>query len=144
MREEDVPQDKGVLDDKKVVSYALNDEGRYCLTPSAGWEPVNCANRLAWEDIQAELQLVREQIDRGEMSPLAYYMARAQMDVALLSRYSGIARWRVRRHLKPKVFAHPSSSYRQCYAGLFNISVEQLREIPEQDELPMTDEDRDL
>lgn len=65
MREEDVPQDKGVLDDKQVVSYALNDEGRYCLTPSAGWEPVNCANRLAWEDIQAELVLVRSQIARG-------------------------------------------------------------------------------
>ncbi|WP_321531615.1 hypothetical protein [uncultured Desulfuromonas sp.] len=143
MRDKEVPQDKGVLDDKKVVSYALNDQGRYCLTPSAGWEPVNCANRLAWEDIQAELKLVRAQIDKGEMSPLAYYMTRAQMDVALLSRYSGIARWRVRRHLKPKVFDNLSTSYRQCYAGLFNISVEQLREVPEQDQLPMADEEQE-
>jgi hypothetical protein len=138
MREEDVPQDKGVLDDKQVVSYALNDEGRYCLTPSAGWEPVNCANRLAWEDIQAELVLVRSQIARGEMSPLAYYMTRAQMDVALLSRYSGIARWRVRRHLKPQVFSRLSTFYRQCYAGLFDLTPEQLDQIPAHDDLPVT------
>ena len=68
MRKQDVPQDEGVLDDERVVSYALDSDGQYCLTSSVGWDPVNCANRLAWQDIQLQLDGVRRQIERGELS----------------------------------------------------------------------------
>lgn len=140
MRKQDVPQDEGVLDDEKVVSYALDTDGQYCLTTSAGWDPVNCANRLAWQDIKLQLDAVRQQIGRGEVSVLAYYMTRAQMDVALLASYSGISRWRVRRHLKPKVFRKLSSKDQSCYARLFRIRCEQLFQLPPQDALPMADD----
>lgn len=137
MRKQDVPQDNGVLEDNQVVNYALDDDGHYCLTATAGWAPVNEANRLAWEDIKDQLLQVRQDVTSGKMSTLAYYMTRAQMDVALLSSYAGVARWKVRRHLRPAVFKKLGSKQLGHYAQLFSISVAQLVQLPATDDLPM-------
>lgn len=136
MREQDVPQDVGVLEENKVVAYAVDDEGQYCLTTTSGWDPVNEANRIAWEDIKEQLDEVRCSIKAGKVSVLAYYMVRAQMDRSLLASYSGISTWRVWRHLKPTPFAKISDSDRATYAKLFGIDIEQLSVVPETDHLP--------
>lgn len=136
MREQDVPQDVGVLEENKVVAYAVDDEGRYCLTTTAGWDPVNEANRMAWEDIKEQLDEVRAKIKSGKFSVLAYYMTRAQMDRSLLASYSGLSTWRVWRHLKPGPFKKMSTEDRQMYATLFRIPVAQLAQLPETDSLP--------
>lgn len=140
MRKDDVPQDIGVLEDNSVVTYALDDNGKYCLTATSGWNPVNEANRMAWEDIHQQLNEVRGAIAAGKKSTLAYYMTRAQMDVALLAGYAGISRWRVRRHLRPDSFQNLSVEQRQNYARLFNISAQQLSELPVEDALPMDEQ----
>ncbi len=138
MRKQDVPQDCGVLEDNKIVNYALDGDGKYCLTTTAGWEPVNEANQLAWEEIQAQISAVRKDIIAGKLSTLAYYMTRAQMDVALLASYAGVAKWRVRRHLQPRPFKKLSATQLQNYAQLFEVSVQQLSELPAGDDLPTT------
>lgn len=136
MREQDVPQDVGVLEENKVVAYAVDDAGNYCLKTTAGWDPVNEANRIAWEDIKEQLDEVRDKIQAGKLSVLAYYMVRAQMDRSLLASYSGISSWRVWRHLKPAPFAKMAANDRNTYAKLFGIAVEQLSLLPESDSLP--------
>ncbi|MEA3464983.1 MAG: hypothetical protein U9R29_03060 [Thermodesulfobacteriota bacterium] len=137
MRKEDVPQDSGVLEDNSVVAYALDDDGKYCLAATSGWNPVNEANQMAWEDIHRQLDEVRDAIAAGKKSILAYYMTRAQMDVALLAGYAGLSRWRVRRHLRPGSFQKLGVEQQNNYARLFNISVQQLSELPVDDALPM-------
>lgn len=87
------------------MSYAVDSDGHYTLASSVGWEAKNIALSQAWEAIDDQLRDVIGEIMSGEKSPLAYYMIKNQMDMALLSEYSGVARWRVKRHLKPKVFA---------------------------------------
>jgi len=136
MREKDVPQDVGVLEENKVVAYAVDEQGHYCLTTTSGWDPVNEANRIAWEDIKEQLDEVRENIKLGKVSVLAYYMVRAQMDRPLLASYSGISSWRVWRHLKPGPFSKLSDADRCTYAKLFGIRAEQLSSLPETDCLP--------
>ncbi|MBN2645404.1 MAG: hypothetical protein JXR59_08030 [Desulfuromonadaceae bacterium] len=138
MRKQDVPQDVGVFESESVVNYALDGEGRYCLTPTQGWMPVNEANRLAWEEIQQQLNLVRSQIAAGQLSSLAYYMSRALMDVSLLAQYSGFARWRVKRHLKPGPFSRLNAEQLAVYAWLFGVAPEALRQLPEEDVLPVS------
>ena len=140
MRKDDVPQDIGVLEDNSAVTYALDDDGKYCLTATAGWNPVNEANQMAWEDISQQLGEVRGAIAAGKKSILAYYMTRAQMDVALLAGYTGVTRWRVRRHLRPGPFQKLDAEQRQNYARLFNISAQQLFELPVDDALPMDEQ----
>lgn len=136
MREQDVPQDIGVLEENRVVAYAVDEQGNYCLTTTAGWDPVNEANRIAWEDIKEQLDEVRVKIEAGRASILAYYMTRAQMDRSLLASYSGISSWRVWRHLKPGPFNKISAEDRQKYANLFRISSAQLSQLPAADSLP--------
>lgn len=136
MREQDVPQDIGVLEENRVVAYAVDEEGHYCLTTTAGWDPVNEANRMAWDDIKEQLDEVRVKIESGTSSVLAYYMTRAQMDRSLLASYSGFSTWRVWRHLKPGPFKKMSAEDHQTYANLFRIPVVQLSQLPETDSLP--------
>lgn len=136
MREQDVPQDVGVLEENRVVAYAVDEQGNYCLKTTAGWEPVNEANRMAWDDIKEQLDEVRVKIESGKSSVLAYYMTHAQMDRSLLASYSGFSTWRVWRHLKPVPFKKLSTEDRQIYANLFGIPVAQLSQLPATDSLP--------
>jgi hypothetical protein len=130
MRRKDVPQDRGLFGEWKEVSYAVDDDGRYVLVTSTGWEPANIANHLAWESIDAEVGAVLAKVRAGELSPLAYHMARHQMDPGLLAGYTGLFRWQVRRHMKPAAFRRISPALADRYAAIFRITTVELMEAP--------------
>ncbi|MEA1868096.1 MAG: hypothetical protein U9N19_08360 [Thermodesulfobacteriota bacterium] len=96
-----------------------------------GRGPANIANKQAWELISKQMSDVIKQVYAKELSPLAYYMVKNQMDTNLLAKYVHLSRWRVRRHLKPAVFRRLKVSILERYAKIFNISAEQLFDIPE-------------
>lgn len=139
MKEEDVPQQFGLNAGCQEVNYAVDNDGRYMLAQSAGWEAKTIALQQAWEAIVDQLHQVLAEIRAGEKSALAYYMVKNQMDPALLSQYSGIARWRVKRHLRPMVFNKLAAAALAPYAELFGINVDQLRMIPEQPDLKLAE-----
>jgi hypothetical protein len=56
-------------------------------------------------------------------------MARNQMDVGLLAQYMGIMRWRVKRHLKLRIFKKLNQNLLSRYASLLKVTVEQLQDI---------------
>ncbi|MBW6510510.1 MAG: hypothetical protein K0A93_00130 [Desulfuromonadaceae bacterium] len=130
MKKEDVPQQGGLNAGCREVNYAVDGDGRYTLESSVGWEAKNIALRQAWEAIVEQLAGVIGEINAGKKSALAYHMTKNQMDPALLAQYSGVARWRVKRHLKPAVFAKLKDAALSPYAELFGISVETLRSVP--------------
>ncbi|MEA3545607.1 MAG: hypothetical protein U9R69_10375 [Thermodesulfobacteriota bacterium] len=137
MKKEEVPQQFGLNAGQKEVNYAVDSTGHYTLEQSAGWEAKTIALRQAWEAIVDQLQRELAAIKAGRKSPLAYHMVKNQMDPVLLSQYSGISRWRVKRHLKPAVFARLKAAALAPYTELFNISIEQLRSVPEQPDLEL-------
>jgi hypothetical protein len=130
MEKKDVPQDKGILGHVRVVCYATDENGEYVKSQSVGWEPINIANSIAWEFINEELAGILEKVKKKELSPLAYHMNKNLMDLKVLSQYSGFARWRVKRHLKPGAFNELDDETLQRYAAVFNMTVEQLKEVP--------------
>ena len=78
MKIEDVPQDRGMItDDRREICYAVDDQGSYVMTGSAGWEPKNIANRQAWDLIDAAAAKAMDKVRDGKASPLAYHMAMA-------------------------------------------------------------------
>ena len=105
MEKSEIPQDDKILDGKRVACYVLEENGKYVIGKSSGWDAVNIANIQAWEHISERLDQVAEDINRGKKSILAFFMEKEQMDVSLLSKYIKLPKWRVRRHLKPSVFA---------------------------------------
>ncbi len=141
MKKEQVPQHGGMTAGCREINYAVDEEGRYSLELSVGWEAKNATLRLAWEAIVEQLHLVIVEIRAGQKSPLAYHMVKNQMDVPLLAQYSGFARWRVKRHLKPQVFNRLNSRALVVYADLFRISIAELQEVPDQPDLRIEDMD---
>ncbi len=141
MRKSEVPQDEGIAEGLKEVSYAVDDDGRYTLVPSAGWEPKNISNYQAWEIIAAQVETARRQVLANELSPLAYHMAKNLMDLPLLAQYMGMMRWRVRRHLKPKIFNKLQPEILDKYARLLKVTVAQLKDISLVEELKIPGRD---
>jgi hypothetical protein len=127
----EVPQDKELFGDQREVCYAVDENGRYVLAESAGWEPANIANMQAWEVIRDETIAALSRVRSGELSQLAYYMARHQMDAKLLSGYAGLFCWQVRRHMKPGPFSKLKPALLARYAAIFKISTEELTRTPE-------------
>lgn len=49
--------------------------------------------------------------------------------MGILASYVGMWAWRVKRHFKPKVFKRLSDKILNKYANVFEISIEQLKNI---------------
>ncbi len=138
MKIEDVPQDNGIIGEHgQEVCYAVNKEGKYELTHSIGWDPKNMANKRAWDIIFNEIQDVYNDVLKNKKSPLAYHMIRNQMDPGLLSKYVSMAKWRVKRHLKPDIFNGLKPSVLSKYSELFEISIKELKSIPDKLDLSL-------
>ncbi|RQO31593.1 hypothetical protein DBR32_06455 [Taibaiella sp. KBW10] len=130
MKANEVPQDKGNYknrDQSRKVVYATNEAGDYTTVNSEGWEVEHLATMQAWNEAAIELEEVLEEIRKGLLSPLAYFMKKNLMDIAILSRHVGKWQWQVKRHLKPKGFNNLSAAMLQKYADAFNISPEAIK-----------------
>ena len=55
------------------------------------------------------------------------------MDATLLAQSTGLFRWRVRRHLRPAVFARLPERILEKYATALGITVTQLCAVPNDD-----------
>nr|WP_319395701.1 hypothetical protein [uncultured Desulfobacter sp.] len=137
MKLKDVPQDPGILDDYgREVCYAVDQNGKYSLAQSIGWDPKNVANQQAWQVIEKKINKARDDVRDGKLSPIGFYMACHQMDVRLLAQYMGLYCWQVRRHLKPAVFKKLKPGVLEKYAALFNVSVDGLKRLPDTSAAP--------
>jgi hypothetical protein len=131
MKIDEVPQDINVLGDTKIqeIAYAVDEEGNYKPVVSTGWEVKNDALGITWEDIHATCESIKEQVLKGESSPLAYHMEKNLMTVSLLSGFTGIPKWRIKRHLKPKGFNKLNEEKLRIYADALRITVDKLKKV---------------
>lgn len=129
----EVPQDKKEFKDgdkaPKKVMYVTQADGSYTQTQSAGWEAENLALEQAWDEISRQEEEQKENVRKGISSPIAYYMVKHRMDLPILASYAGKWQWQVKRHLKPNVFKKLDDKMLSKYASIFNISVEELKNV---------------
>ena len=93
---------------------------------SSGWDVKTEALNNAWEDINARINNAANAVQRGESSPILFFMEVNLMDLQTLSAYTGIWGFFIKRHLKPRVFKKLSSAKISKYAKAFNIQPEEL------------------
>ncbi len=125
----EVPQDPRNMKHEAKISklmYAVDEKGKYKGVNSQGWEAENLALQQAWEDIDENLERTELEVRSGELSPIAYFMQKNLMDLALLARYAGKWKWQVKRHMQPAVFAKLGHATLNKYAQIFNISTDEL------------------
>jgi len=132
MKKKEVPQDEGLNEGRfEDVCYALDENGNYVAVLSTGWNPKTDALLQAWEVIDEEVELTRQRVLSGEVSPIAFYMEKNLMDLKLLSDYVGLPKRKIRKHLKPDRFKKLDDETLLKYAETFGISVEMLRDFRE-------------
>ena len=132
MKVNEVPQDD-VIDYSGGITkgnYALDDNGKYVMVPSKGWEVDELTNRMAYNEYKAKVEETRKAVLAGQKSPLTYYMELRQMIPELLGKTSGIAVFRVKRHLRPEIFTKLKESILDSYAKALDITREELKTVP--------------
>jgi hypothetical protein len=129
MKSSETPQDDAGLSDGagRELCYVTDEDGKYTTELSVGWEPKNTAIIEAWRDIKDQLEEIVEEIVAGKKSPLEYYMGLNLMNRTLLSQISGISRWRVKRHFKPKNFNKLKEATLNQYAEVLKAEPQQLK-----------------
>lgn len=130
MKTKDVPQDGDpTFAGGTKICYAVDADGKYVPVNTTGWTVEAEAKDLAWKAIDTDVERCRQRVERGEASPLEYFMKQRQMDPALLAANVGACALRVRWHLRPRVFRRLSETWLDRYAACLNISKDQLRDF---------------
>lgn len=129
MKKSEVPQDNGRVNQKgsREMYYALDENGEYTTALSTGWEAKNVVQDHTMEVLQQEIDQAAAEVKEGLISPLLYFMRLTRMDLGVLSAYTGIWQWRIKRHMKPSGFAKLSDKNLKKYAEAFEIKVEELK-----------------
>lgn len=130
MKVNEVPQDTTYYEGEKRACYALNEEGKYVVVTSTGWEAEEIANGLAVTELAATLEETRKAVLAGEKSSLCYHMERRQMNPDILGKTAGIAVFRVKRHFRPEIFSKLKSSVLDRYAQALAVSLVELKTVP--------------
>ena len=111
------------------VYYKHNDKGQYVLETNAPWaEKVSVALLISGN--RANLEEIRKAVLAGQKSPLCYYMEMRQMDPGILAKAAGIAVFRVKRHLRPEIFAKLKPSVLNRYTKALRVTLEELKTVP--------------
>ena len=135
MKTDEVPQDTArAFQGQRKVMYAVDSKGKYTATGSSGWEAEEIVLHQAIAHFEALTAQAHRRVREGRSSPLEYHMYRCRMDLTLLAQSTHFFKWRVRRHLTPKVFSRLSPAILQRYADALGISITALRELPDETE----------
>lgn len=128
---DDVPQEGNrTMGGYRRAMYARDKDGRIVIVPSRGGEVDETVTLQALDLIREMTEAARVRVERGETSPLEYWMYAQRLDLPQLSQVTGFWQWRIRRHFKPQRFARLSAAVLQRYADVMGITVEQLKKLP--------------
>lgn len=128
MKKSEVPQDKSALENfTREVCYVKNEEGRYETELSTGWEAKKVALDEAWKEVEHRKEEALQQIKDGKASPILYFLEDKLMDISVLSAYTGLWKFQIKRHIKPKVFAKLKPATLKKYADAFDITIDELK-----------------
>lgn len=127
-----IPQDKSKTYGGHAKIIYATTEGKYTSATSDGWQDEEYATLQAVNALTEQTQHAYDLVKSGQKSPLFYYMFAYRHDVTSLAQTSGFFRWQIRRHLNLKIFNQLSDKKLMRYAQAFNLSIEQLRQLPDQ------------
>ncbi|HLZ19454.1 MAG TPA: hypothetical protein VKO67_07560, partial [Smithellaceae bacterium] len=87
-------------------------------------------NGLMLTELRTNLEEARKAVLAGLKSPIYYYMELRQFDLPMLAKSAGIAAFRVKRHLRPEIFAKLKPSVLDRYAKVLMVTSEELKTVP--------------
>lgn len=132
MEVDQVPQEHNrTFGGERKAMYATSRDGHYQVVPSTGSKMEEIVTSQALEEFARLRDEARLRVAAGQSAPLEYHMYDKRMDRLTLAQATGLWRWRVRRHLHPKVFAKLNQTLLQRYADALGLSIEALSKLPQ-------------
>ncbi len=133
MEKQEVPQDenRAYVGWFKRALYAIDERGQYGVAESTGWAAEEIVNDQAAQAYAQNASTAAQRVRAGLASPLEYHMYDRRMDLATLAQATGLWRFRVRRHLRPEVFARLKPILLERYAQALNLDPADLTRLPE-------------
>ena len=128
MKKSETPQDTSALSSMtREVCYVKNKDGKYETELSTGWDVKTEALDNAWDDINKQIEEAKLSVKNGEKSPIYYFFIRQLMDFKVLTGYTGIWAFFIKKHMTPKGFSRLNDKKLAKYANAFNITVDELK-----------------
>ncbi len=129
MDKDEVPQDGELYGGHRRLLYATDRDGEFVGVASSGWEAEAIATGTALAELDRQRADAWARAERGEASPLAYYMIARRMDLPLLAQATGFWRWRIRRHFRPAVYARLPERVLARYAEALGLDIATLKTL---------------
>jgi hypothetical protein len=134
MKVSEIPQDNvKTLQGEKKALYAIDDRGNYTRSTTSGWEAEEVVLTQVIDDFNEKARAAALRVRKNETSPIEYFMYRRWMDPLTLAQATGLYRWQVKRHFKPRVFKRLDDRTLNEYARIFGVSIDVLMNFREED-----------
>jgi hypothetical protein len=114
--------------EQQVILYVEKEDGKYGPMQTGSYLSANYLDDYFTKRRNLELEL-RDQLIRGDISPVKYYMVLVDLSVSELSARAGIRRGRVKKHLDPKQFGCVTADELRRYSAVFNVPVPNLLQV---------------
>lgn len=131
MKLDEVPQDQArAFAGQRKAMYAVDASGKYQMTQTSGWDAEIVVLDQALAEFERQSQQALRDVHAGRLSPLAWHMFRARMDVTVLAQSAGFFKWQVKRHLQPAIFAKLPAKKLARYEDALGLTAAQLNVVP--------------
>jgi hypothetical protein len=128
MRTENTPQDDiSTFRGNKKTVYITGQDNRYTTVTSTGWKVEEIVTNQAIAEFDRLAAEAKAGWQKGELSPLPYFMYRNRMYPATLAQVMRSFQWTLKRHFRPEVFRKLPEKTIRKYAEVFNIAINELR-----------------
>lgn len=113
----------------RITHYQMEKNGNFSHDLKSDWGGRDPVVDQSLEIVKERINIARQKVINGEVSPIAYYMEKCISDLKTLAQYTGMAKWKVKRHLKVRIFKKLNDDILKRYADFFGISLEELKDI---------------
>jgi hypothetical protein len=113
----------------RITHYSVDENNNYSSELKNDWGAKPIINTELWNALEDRLAIIAEKINDKKTSPITYFMEKSFMDVQMVADYLGFSSWKVKRHMKYKVFLKLKPEVLKKYEDLFEVSAEDFTNL---------------
>jgi hypothetical protein len=118
---------EGIVDcpQQQVILYVEKEDGKYEPLQTGSYLTKNFLDDYQLKRRHLEESL-KQKVQRGEASPVYYYMVLEDLTISELSARAGIRKGKVKKHLEARHFNAIPQETLQVYSDVFNITIQDM------------------
>jgi len=121
---------EGFIDypEQQMILYVEKEDGKFGPMQTGSYISANFMDDYLYKRKNLEFEF-REQLSKGKISPVRYFMVLEDLTISELSARAKISKSKVKKHLDPDHFSCVTAKELIRYATVFNIPVANLFQV---------------